>query len=578
MEDAPAEKPAPSAVGTLADRPFVHLLVYARNRRLTGRLELHAGGGLRGFLELWRGRICDARTVPAVAYFGPLAYELGYIDSATLDATLFEIAKSKRLHGEVLVERGSLTPKGRDHVLNEQMCRKVHHFSTLPVDATFAFYEARPTLEEPSFTLDPIQPAWRSLRERPPVESVREVLTRFANATLRLANEGPMTHAGLEPEETLLCESLMWKPMTLSQLRAASQLTSDRLDLLVYLLVITKCVESVPAQASSASPSSMAAVGIRAPLAPSVVKGSVQRAAGTRTLPGMARVSLRPGAVDAAHPSLSFRVPSSPPMRASSGTNVTFPASLAPVLSPAEVGAIGIEHRASVIADEDPFTALSLGKGASIEAARASYFRLAKLWHPDRLPADLAPFRMEVERVFECMTRAHRTLTDPDARREYLANGAVTKLASDLPQKRPRAEVLREIELALTKREFRHAESAAQDLARADVDDADAHALAAWAMTLAGEASGETLRAAVQLLDRAVNRDRDCERALYYRGLLHKRLDNAAHAFRDFARVVALNPKHVDAHREIRIFEMRARNGSGEHAISSLFQKVKRKE
>jgi hypothetical protein len=39
--------------------------------------------------------------------------------------------------------------------------------------------------------------------------------------------------------------------------------------------------------------------------------------------------------------------------------------------------------------------------------------------------------------------------------------------------------------------------------------------------------------------------------------MIHKRLGNSANAYRDFARVVALDPKHVDATREVRIYEMR---------------------
>ena len=82
MAGASTERPAPSATGSLATRPLVHLLVYARNNRLNGLLELHAPDGAGGSLSLWRGRIHDARTQPAVAYFGTVAYELGFIDTA----------------------------------------------------------------------------------------------------------------------------------------------------------------------------------------------------------------------------------------------------------------------------------------------------------------------------------------------------------------------------------------------------------------------------------------------------------------------------------------------------------------
>lgn len=276
--------------------------------------------------------------------------------------------------------------------------------------------------------------------------------------------------------------------------------------------------------------------------------------------------------------SLSFRVPSAPHMTAAGDSSSRMPvaAHVTRAFSPSDLGAVGIEHRASLIQSEDPFTALGLPEGAGVDAARAAYFRLAKLWHPDRLAADLAPYRIEVEKIFAHMTRAHRTLTDPDARSDFLATGNTGGRAA-AAETRSRDEILREIEQALAKRDFRVAEATAEQLASADADDADALALVAWAATLAGEASEDTLREALPLLDRAVNRDRDCERALYYRGSLHKRLGSGAQAYRDFSRVAARNPRHVDAQREIRIFEMRSRKGSGEHALDMLVAKAKKK-
>src|SRR5690606_10456867 len=108
----------PSATGTLAATPLAHALVYSRNRRLTGRLELVTTDERQATISLWRGSITAVETVPVGlcpgGFFGAIAYELGFIDSDVLDATLLEIAKSKRLHGEVLIERKAMTPAQRD--------------------------------------------------------------------------------------------------------------------------------------------------------------------------------------------------------------------------------------------------------------------------------------------------------------------------------------------------------------------------------------------------------------------------------------------------------------------------------
>jgi hypothetical protein len=82
------------------------------------------------------------------------------------------------------------------------------------------------------------------------------------------------------------------------------------------------------------------------------------------------------------------------------------------VRGPTELGADEIKTRASRLEEESPFEALGIPHGASTEAARAAFFRLSRLWHPDRLPAELTPLRSDVERIFRHMSDAHRLLTD----------------------------------------------------------------------------------------------------------------------------------------------------------------------
>jgi hypothetical protein len=50
---------------------------------------------------------------------------------------------------------------------------------------------------------------------------------------------------------------------------------------------------------------------------------------------------------------------------------------------------------------------------------------------------------------------------------------------------------------------------------------------------------------------------------------LQKKLNNVFAAFRDFARAVQLDPGFTDAEREVRLFAMRAKKGSGEHKLAT---------
>lgn len=520
----------PSAVGTLADTPLAHALVYARNRRLTGRLELTAPGDRQATISIWRGRILAVETTPIGmcpgGFFGAIAYELGLIDAATLDATLFEIAETRRLHGEVLIERGAITPVQRDEVLVEQVHRKVHHLFSLPDATTYAFYDARFGCAEPPIAIDSLGPVWRGIRDHPPARFVAETVRRVGDHPLR-AIAG--SAARLPPAETALLEALGARAMPLGEMKRATELPPARVDLLVYLLVIAKCVEAVTGARTLPS---TGALPVGMPSGPVPVSGEVRRV----SAPAMATAHA---------PSLK---------------------------TPVELGAGGIAEHARAVEQLGLFEVLGLRRGASAEAVRAAYMRLAKHWHPDRLPPELEEAKTNAARVFAQLSVAQRTLCDPPSRRAYLDAESAKRAA------RPRPIVLRAIEASIARRDFLSATQLCQALLDEDAEDAEALALHAWATVSAGEAADEAVGIALTQLDRAVNMDRTCDAAVYHRGLAHKRLGNVPAAFRDFARAVQLNPKNIDAEREVRLFAMRVRKGSSEHRIASpLLDKAAKK-
>jgi hypothetical protein len=531
----------PSAKGTLAATPLAHALVYARNHRLTGTFDLLTTDGRRGTLALWRGRITNVVTKPPIAYFGTVVYELGLIDASTLDATLREVAQTKKLHGEILVARGAITAEQRDNALVEQLCRKVHHLFTFPHEATYAFYDARPSVDEPPILVDPLAPIWRGIRDFPPERSVRDVLARIGTSPLRMVNEGAIDRARLPPDEAALCEALALRPMTVAEMQHTTLIPPARVELLAYLLVISKCVEST---AGARVHPSTGALPAASPSAPHRMSDPADRHA--PSVPGMAAART------------PVRSTPRTPAASVSGTMPKVASSVPPngaIAPPPELGLEGIRARAQSIESENYFAMLGVSDGASAEAVRAAYMRLVKAWHPDRLARELEPVRAEVARIFAHMTRAQQTLCDPIARQGYLA----THASKSGIAKRPRIDVVKAVEQALARRDWDGAQYESLGLCDAGADDAEAIALRAWAMACAGEASEDVLKTAMAKLDRAVNVDNTCVRAFFYRAKIAKRLGNEKGAQRDFARTAALDPSNAEAAREIRLFEMRAR-------------------
>ena len=473
-------------------------------------------------IGFWRGRICTAAIRPRSHYLGALLYELGYIDASTLDATLKIIAETKKLHGEVLVERGDITREQRNKGLVEQACRKIHGLFEYPVGSAFAFYEARASVDEPPLLVDPIVPVWRGVRDSPPDDHMREVLARYPTSAFKMINEAPLDRIALASEEKQIIKLITSRPLTRLQLHASSTVLPTRIDLLLYVLVIAKCVEPVSPSQVAMQAVQMQTVSITPgppeasiPPPPSsgrlVPPGATPSATWKASAASIAAMgAVRPPSGEMKKP--NFRL-SNPEMSAAA-------ASIVPAQGPIELGPTGIGLRAANIENEDYFTALGLPEGASTEAVRASYFRLAKLWHPDRIPAELEAFRPEVSAIFAHLTHAHGTLTDEQARRGYLATRAraSTAPASIREKKAVPPEMLKEVDKAIARRDFASAEAHGAAARDNYGDDPEALAVYAWALSHASEAPEDVLKAALVHLDKAVSTNDDSVRARYYRG------------------------------------------------------------
>lgn len=80
---------------------------------------------------------------------------------------------------------------------------------------------------------------------------------------------------------------------------------------------------------------------------------------------------------------------------------------------------LGRHHR---LEHDDCFQVLGLPRHANSKAAEVAFLKLSRQWSPQRLPPELAPMLPRAKAVFGRMRAAHRTLSDPFRRIEYLAD------------------------------------------------------------------------------------------------------------------------------------------------------------
>lgn len=98
---------------------------------------------------------------------------------------------------------------------------------------------------------------------------------------------------------------------------------------------------------------------------------------------------------------------------------------------------------------------------------------------------------------------------------------------------------------------------------KAEPDSAYPLALLAWVAALQVEHDDVPgVLDSIAALDRALVLDPLCQDALYYRAQLHTRLQNHKSALRDLKTLLEINPRHMDAVRAYRLYQMRIRSGS----------------
>ncbi len=256
-----------------------------------------------------------------------------------------------------------------------------------------------------------------------------------------------------------------------------------------------------------------------------------------------------------------------------------------------------IIERAAQITSQDYFQMLGLERDADTATVQKAFLQLAKVWHPDRLPAALVDVKDACSKVFAHLTEANATLTDPKRRGEYMT---LLKDGGATPDDQAKIQIVLEAATEYQKAEFlfkRNDIAQAYELAKRahqlDPEQADYLAMVTWIEAQRPEWTGrEKTLEKIAALDRCLRMNENCSKAYFWRGLLYKRIDEHAKAMKDFKKVVELDPRNLDAAREVRLHNIRGGSkappgrsgGTGKHGkapapetLGGLFGKLFKK-
>jgi hypothetical protein len=600
--------PEPTAGGTLAKTPLPHLLVYLLDKQLTGTIELAEPGGARATILVLEGYPSKARTSGERPFLAEILVEAGLATQAQIAGSMQRWQPGAgKLHGQALIEMGVLDPPRLLEGLRRQILQKLEQLIVWPPETTFTYYDGFDALGayggDDMVTADPLPLVWASIKQAPSWEHAHVTLSKVGTAALRIAPNAQLDRLELTHDERQFIELMRPRPRRLYEVTSAGTLGPSIKQLLVYCLLITRQLEILaedpnrrsapppPAaplgrmqlQPKQVTPSQPDVVEERAPgvrsrdkriSSPSMTpppKDAIEAAIAeaTRGLAPPVPPPPLPGTLTPSPPAVAPSAPPIPPPPTSHRMQTAPPAPPPPpssrprTLSP-ELQEMRdrIVRRSEEIGRQDYFAILGVRGDADTDAIQKAYFLLARVWHPDRLPRELEEVRDQCQKVFAHMSEAHQTLTDPERRARYETlmkeGGATPDDQEQIGKVIDAATNFQKAEICLKRNDLAQAEQLVRLAFEADPQQADYIALLAWLEAIKPEnQAAPATEKRIVMLDRAIKLSDKCSNAYYYRGLLYKRLGNEKQAYKDFKDAADLNPRNIDAIREVRIYAMR---------------------
>lgn len=406
----------------------------------------------------------------------------------------------------------------------------------LEEDISFAYFEGLDIDGVASNPIDVMPVLWRGIRKGAVTKHIHALVERVRTSYIRLA--APTDRFGFGREETELLKMFETGSPLIEDFSA-----TDLGKKVTYALLLSKSA------VAEKNPSPPQAIPKPAPT------GGV----------GLARLNLR---------SKQIAKPLEEPANVSNrdSRRTPFPPSMAGD-DPLVAFRKEVEERAATIDNLDYFAILGIPRDAQQELIQTSYIQLAKKWHPDKLPAALADIKSLCAKVFSRVSEAHQTLSDAERRKNYMRllteGGASPKEQEKIQSVLEAASDFQKAEIFLKRGDYVEAEKAAKRAYDAVPDQADHLAIVAWINSLKTENPNELLNCIAEL-KKAIEMNPKSYRSYFYRGMVYKKLGNSELAYRDFKEVTELDPRNVDAQREVRLRNMRRDGKSGSREFGAV--------
>lgn len=527
----------PGSVTTLEATPLAWWFAAAVERRFTGTLVLQQAARVKHGIYLEHGAVRKARTEPSVIHLGEILVEQGALAPLVHEETLVRARAQQRLHGELLRAEGRIDTAALRRSLNEQLVRQIDWLLALSAPARICYFEDENYLErwggsDPA-TVSPLPLVIRYLSATAEPRAIDATLDELGDVPFGLRPDAPLDTFDVEGSFRIVADVLGGSRVRARDLFQCGVASEAEIRRAVHVFAVMGCLEFAGAATPNAFSRRVPAESGIPPRAP-------------------AAQSSRPPVSSARTPSGPSKLPAStlPPPVSSGRRSGIPPASAALVELLEELRRLAEQKEATY------YSLLGIEPSATGVHVRAAFTPLARRFHPDALTRSVPEARELAPRLFADIMEAFRVLSDPFRRTEYdRALRAGTAPPIDLEPLRRLYRGMARPHRAEALLAAGNIDAAEQEVSRAlDVAPSEPELLALSALIQAQKPNANT-RQLWALVDEAANRAAGNPKVHYYRGLFLQRLGKHASALQEFRQVVDLDSHHIDAARQVRLYE-----------------------
>ncbi|MDP2270304.1 MAG: DnaJ domain-containing protein [Archangium sp.] len=236
------------------------------------------------------------------------------------------------------------------------------------------------------------------------------------------------------------------------------------------------------------------------------------------------------------------------------------PAAAAPATPTATAASAAAETKAlqathDLMKKQNFFEVLGLKKDADANAVKMAYLKAARSYHPDTVapgsPESLAKLKAD---VFALIGEANRTLSDPGLRKEYTAelDAGGTGSKVDIEKILRAEEVFQKGRILVQARKYPDAVKMFEEAVGCNADEAEFYAWRGYAKFLAATDRKAVLTEVMRDLNLCVAKNPNVAATYFFLGFVAQKNGDEKTAMINFKKCVALDPKHIDAQRELR--------------------------